>query len=234
MGFIRYQNTYYKIVNDIVQSFILIKMDDECKLAVDILPLCLGHDFKKWGFLYHQIGIGNYGFDYDKWWEYRDDSEDIHRVVNDICKVCNKYLLDFFDSISDCNKYYEFITGYEEKYMGGVFHRPDEIYASLKSGFYEKAINHINIMNRKNSKIGSENLKIMKHEKKHSSEDIETYEKEMEESLSFYEGVKSLIVNQNYDSINRLLAKNEEFSENTLSALVKGHITPEQRNPRII
>jgi hypothetical protein len=221
MGFIRHQDTYYRIINDIVQSFTLIKEVEDCKLSVDLIPLCLGCDFKKWGFLYHQIGIGKDGFTYDTWWKYRDDEEDIHRVVNEICSVCNQYLPSFFDSTSDCRKYYEFITGYQKKYMGGVFHYPDEIYASLKSGLYEEAINHIDILNKTNKRIGSANIRLMKHEKKHSNKEIEDYEREMEERLAFYEEIKRLVINHNYDSIAVLLTKNEEFSKNSILALKK-------------
>ena len=144
-GFKTYRRNFYRVVNDVFQSFTLHKSvaGNNCTVEFVIVPLCAGDVINKTYCGAHHLKI----FEKDWSWFYYDrtDEQSIKNCVSEMIGYMKKYLIPFFEAGNDAkNAYYATYTFQDRNCKDGVFWADPSLFSmALKAGMYETALKHL-------------------------------------------------------------------------------------------
>lgn len=144
-GFKTYKNNFYRVVNDVYQSFQLHQSmsGDECTVEFIVAPLCMGGIISK-----SYCGndhIKMFESDYS-WFIYdRTDEESIDMCVDTMIQYISNFLLRYFANANDSKSAYFETCAFQQKYYkSGIAYWDHSLFCmSLKAGFYYKSIEHL-------------------------------------------------------------------------------------------
>ena len=162
LGFKLYKNTFYRVVNDVIQTLMLVRTDSSCTVEFDITPLALGIEdlnFESfysisrsregnmkgwdWQFVASSLHKQNVKGDYETI-VFNDGS--IDNIVENMLKVTISHIIPIFEKGIDCKsaldvlRNYELITYGKELYKAKTY----GVYLTyIKIGNYDKAISYL-------------------------------------------------------------------------------------------
>lgn len=217
-GFKSHKNSFYRVVNDVVQYFVLHKwvpFGRSCTIDFNIYPLCIRVD---------KSNLSSASYDIirllDKpcWWEYNPNNNDnVLEVLREMYIATKEHLIPFFEKATDCASAYEALCSLEKSIYtgipGGIITNDyGKVCFAIKIGAYYKAIEHLKAIEKQNRTIDTQTLDALNQYEK------EKYCKRKKEKLN--EIIKEIelldIPDMNY--INSFVANNEAYS---LSHLIK-------------
>ena len=150
LGFKTCRNNFYRVINDVFQSFCLHKSVSgvDCTIEFSVVPLCMGNVINKsyCGATHLKMFEGNYSwFSYD-----RNDIKSIDNCVDLMLEYMKKYLIPHFDNSDNSKKAYFLTCDFQQRnYKNGIMLSDYALFCmALKSGFYEKSIEHLKAQKR--------------------------------------------------------------------------------------
>ncbi len=171
-GFKCYQNNYYRIINDIFQSFCLHRSvsGNECTVEFFIAPMCCDTviDKKRCGPMHLKRFEGD-----NSWFAYDRHSEDsMNECIREICEYMHKYLMPFFEEGRTCKDAYDVIIAFEKVSNA----KPSEIdpeftifawekaFLSLKNGEYDLSVKYFKACEKQRMYALERNLAVRGNE----------------------------------------------------------------------
>lgn len=144
-GFINYRNYFYRVVNDVFQSFELHKSayGDKCTIHFCVRPLCEGNSIAKNCCGPDHLKIFESNF---TWFEYdRYNEENIRKCLEEMIHYMQKYLLPYFERANDSETAYHCYYIFQEEHFkeGVVMSDPHLYYFALKAKMYDRALEHL-------------------------------------------------------------------------------------------
>lgn len=145
LGFKSYRKNFYRVVNDVFQSFQLHKsvLGSECTIEFVVAPLCLGDSIHK-----AYCGpdhIKNFENDYS-WFQYdKNDKSSMDSCVDEIIGYMKKYLIPYFQLCDNSKQAYFATCDFQKNnYRNGIFLADSRLfYMALKANLYDKSIEHL-------------------------------------------------------------------------------------------
>ena len=205
LGFKIYRNTFYRVVNDVYQSFSLHKSvsGGDCTVEFIVAPLCVGDHIYK----------GRCGPDHLKkfestyaWFYYnRYDISSMDHCVDEMIGYMKKYLIPHFKSSEDSYQAYFTKCEFQKNhYRTGLLLQDYDLYhMALKAKLYDKCIEHL-IAQREDAEHAYEHNKKMMGE--HLPPDYgDRIRKEVEE----INGEIKMISENDFESIQKYINENE-------------------------
>ena len=151
-GFSLYRKTFYRLVNDVVQTLMLVNVDSDYTVAFGIYPLFLGFDDLcevMDGPGVHDFRQGNFQ-NQDKYWTIRNtlygirlsDEELEKYVVDEMLSLAMLHVIPMFERGTDWKSGTDEINNYWEAVHGNVLRSSyhENFFLYIKAGEYEKAI----------------------------------------------------------------------------------------------
>jgi len=147
LGFHLYKKTFYRVINDVVQTIMLRKTETNFTLDFDVIPLCLPVDD-----LYCEgFDLANIGKRW--WWDcYGEIGEDIFAEP---LAFFRQYAFPVFERSIDSSTAYDELVNFKNTYYASIVN--DEVRVasyylflmSVKVNDYEKAHRHLSAIMRK-------------------------------------------------------------------------------------
>ena len=148
-GFSLYRNTFYKVVNDVLQTLMLTNHGSEYTVCFFITPLYLGvRDLYIEGFGIHEFREKNI-FDSEKRWRnfniftgLKLSDEEIDSAVSEMLSIVVSHVLPTFERGVDWKSGYDEMRIVEKQIFGKRPYSPHHgsYYKHIKAGEYEEAI----------------------------------------------------------------------------------------------
>lgn len=145
LGFKSYENNFYRVINDVFQSFTLHKSisGNDCTIEFTVVPLCMGNVIKK--NLCGANHIKMFENDYS-WFSYnKNDKKSIDKCIDLMLEYMKKHLIRHFESANNTKSaYYEIYDFQQKHYKSGVLLSDYSLFCmALKSRLYDKSLEHI-------------------------------------------------------------------------------------------
>ena len=145
LGFKYYRKNFYRVVNDVFQSFQLHKSvsGSECTVEFVVAPLCLGDSIHK-----AYCGpdhIKKFENDYS-WFQYdRNDESNMDSCVDEMIGYMKKYLIPYFQLCDNSKQAYFATCDFQKNnYRKGIFLADPLLFnMALKAKLYDKALIHL-------------------------------------------------------------------------------------------
>lgn len=209
MGFKSYRKNFYRVINDVFQSFQLHKSvaGNNCTVEFVVVPLCEGDCICKecCGPNHLKVFEGDFNwFFYD-----RNDFRDIDRCVDEMFEYMKKYMIPYFEAANNTEQAYYATCEFQRKnYRRGIsFADPHLYYMALRAGLYEQATEHL-IAWRDNAE---EALIINTRGRIDSPEDAK-YKKRMLDKIKRLTYEIEMVSSRNMEYIQNLIAENENIA----------------------
>jgi len=147
-GFSLYRKTFYRVVNDVLQTLMLINHGTEYTVGFHIYPLYLGiWDLYIEGFGIHELREKNI-FDSEKRWRnfniftgVKLSDEEVNSAVDEMISLVVSHVLPIFERGKDWKSGYDEMEMFKKRIYGNKLYPPGEsrYYMYLKAKKYEKA-----------------------------------------------------------------------------------------------
>lgn len=204
LGFKSYKNSFYKITNDVKQTFELRRFRSgwQCTVDFGILPLCYKINNKNDGVSY-ELGLLDGS---RQLWEYNpNDEESIKNSINSLVMYMNEWLIPFFENGKTCVEAYEMICNLEKRVFGQV-HMNDYVKycMALKTGMYDIALLHLKAIEKQWGNAYKDRLEngyLTEEYAKKKKTEFEELRKEI-----------SCVSKKDINYIANFITKNEEYS----------------------
>ena len=219
-GFKSYHNNYYRVVNDVFQSFCLQRSVSgmDCTVNFSLVPLCSSHEINKLscnegGHL--KMFEGSYAwFPYD-----RHSEESMRSCIHSMVDYIHKYLIPYFEKGNSCKNAYAVISEFEAMSKPQTVELPVAhefpLYShlkfciALKNGDYILAVNHLEEIKIQWQYAYQHTIKVWKElQYKIDAE----YERKMEADMTKLQKQIELISKRDMDYINNFIQSNEQRS----------------------
>lgn len=146
LGFKPYRNNFYRVINDMFQSFCLHKSVvwfGGCAIEFVAVPLCAGRSIKKdlCGSSHIKMFEGDHSwFPCDK-----NSVSDVNYHIEIMVGYMKKYLIPYFQACENSKDAYYATYDFQNKnYRGGVFYADYYLFCmALKAKLYDRAIEHL-------------------------------------------------------------------------------------------
>ena len=202
LGFKNYKNNFYRVVNDVFQSFGLHNSvsGDSCTVEFGVFPLCCGNIIKKehTGANHLKVFENNYS-----WFKYdRSSMKCIEKTVNLIIKYIKKYLIPFFENANNSRDAYFEICNFQKKYQNEILMSDHVLfYCALKSGMYNLAIEHLKAQKAHTLLAYNRNIQCFEM-------GVE-YENKIKTKLHYIENCIAIIERSDFECIEKMISENE-------------------------
>lgn len=145
LGFKYYRRNFYRVINDMFQSFQLHKSvsGSGCTVEFVVVPLCLGNCIQKTYCGSDHIKM--FERDYS-WFKYdRGSKESMDKCIDEMIGYIKKYLIPYFQLSDNSEKAYFSTCDFQKNnYKEGIFMADPCLFGmALKAKFYDKAIVHL-------------------------------------------------------------------------------------------
>ena len=203
LGFKSYRKNFYRVVNDMFQSFQLHKSasGSGCTIEFVVAPLCTGDWIQKTFCGSDHIKM----FDSDySWFQYdRCDEGSMDSCVDEMIGYMKKYLIPYFQLSNNSKQaYYVTCEFQNNNYRDGIFLADPHLFnMALKAELYNKAIEHLIA-----KKEHAENA--YKINAKHFELSIE-YKKDMQKKIEEISYQINMLKEQNLEYIQTYIKGNE-------------------------
>lgn len=141
---------FYRVVNDMFQSFHLHRSVDGCRCTVEFctVPLCIGEDINKafCGSNHLKMFWNDWSwFDYD-----RKSSESMDNCVDAMTSCMKEYLIPYFEQSDNSLKAYGTICDFQSQhYRDGILWLDNNLlHLSLKNCMFDMSLKHLNAQKR--------------------------------------------------------------------------------------
>ena len=144
-NFKTYKNAFYRVTNDVFQSFNFHKSvsGSECTVEFSVHPLCVEYDIKKDTAGPCQLGIFE---QQTEWFKFQPNNKENMELCTDYIKsYILKFLIPFFEGAKNCQEAYRSICDLELNYYKKdvEYFLYDKFCMALKTGNYDVALAHI-------------------------------------------------------------------------------------------
>ena len=160
-GFKTYRSNFYRVVNDVFQSFTLHRSvsGEDCTVEFCALPLCYGSDINKDRCVADHLKMfeGNFS-----WFEYdRHDESSIEACVEEMISYMRKYLMPFFTQAGNSYGAYHATWEFQRVSHNNKYSSGDSrlMYFALKCGMYEEVIKHLHAQIKNLEEVIEEDIK---------------------------------------------------------------------------
>ena len=209
LGFKTYRKNFYRVVNDVFQSFDLQKSvsGGDCTIHFVVVPLCAGSSITKeyCGPDHIKMFAGDYSwFYYD-----RNDLRDIERCMDEMMVYMKKYMIPYFENANNSeNAYYATCKFQQNCYRRGLFLAdPYLYYMALRAGLYEQAIEHLTAWRKH-----TEEAYISNTQGRKDSPEIVKYKKRIIDKLNRLDYEIEMVSSRNMEYIQNFIAENEDIA----------------------
>ncbi len=205
LGFKSYRNNFYRVVNDVFQSFGLHNSvsGNSCTVEFGVFPLCCGSIITKnhTGANHLKVFENNYSwFKYDK-----NSIESIEQTVNSIIEYINKYLIPYFEKCNNSRNAYFEICNFQKKHQEGILMFDCVLfYCALKSGMNDLAIQHLKAQKAHTIKAYNRNIECF--------EMSVEYEEMIESEIHNIENRIEIIERLDFEGIEKIISENEALA----------------------
>lgn len=202
-----YKNNYYRIINDVFQSFNLhiSTSGSSCTVEFGIIPLSVSYDLNKTSVSpYHLKNFENCNnwFDYD-----RNSLASIDMCIDSMISYMKKYLMPLFNKATDCKTAYAIMCEYDRIFENNSYER---YCMCLKFGDYDNAKKHLDEVIRKIE------IAFERNKKAFEDENIIEYIQKIEKKLSVHRALLKQIDDKDYQGIQMWLVANENKNKQNL------------------
>lgn len=210
-GFKRYRNTYYRIINDVFQSFNLHKSvsRDNCTVEFTLRPLCTDVLITKGtcGSDHLKIFRGTYD-----WFYYDNTPLSIEACFEEIYKYINDYLIGYFERGNNCANAYNEVLSFHRNFFSvdAVIHLNELYYFALKSEMYDEAIEHLLAIKNATIRAFERNKLFIK------GNNLDDMKQRTANELLDYDNMISHISKRNTEYIYNLISYNERKNLHSL------------------
>ena len=174
-GFKLHRNTFYRAVNDIVQTVMLIEKRPIYSVGFSVMPLFWGFsDLSNEGYSIHELRSGkmkrHWEYHPSSPFQYNDDeeyvlinSEDkyIEEMIDNMLNIVITHVIPFFERAYDCKSALEMIKEYETSIYGhdiAVKNEAAQYWWHIKLGLYERALEHLQVVKRNRQLHNEDNM----------------------------------------------------------------------------
>ena len=202
-GFKSFRNNYYRVVNDIFQSFTFHRSvsGNDCNTIFGIVPLSVEYKLDKTFVNPYRVS----DFEDNRPWFNYDRSLDssVEKCIDDMISCMNKYLMPVFEKAVNCESAYFTIIKYDNVFKGNAY---EKSCMCLKSGDYKNAKKHL-------QEVIEQNENAFRRNKEALGNDItQEYIQKMEGKIYQKKMLLKLIDNKNYIAIQKLISENEKIN----------------------
>lgn len=233
-GFVRHNQTFARITNDVLQTFTLKKFSSgfECTIEFGIVPLCIGIKYPDLGILeLHQMLPEYSEFRYDK-----HSDESVENCLVKIFGAIDTYLMPMFHKAVDCKSAFDCLIevkhlceenrlmylqrkGIEncaETFNKRILYDHDCYYMALKNSNYDYVKKHIEtVLSDKEEYIF---LRLKEIGEKDALSSMDTSIKNVLLVIKRYEELLEKLNSGNYGYFNEMIYENERLSLTALEA----------------
>lgn len=206
-GFKSFRNNYYRVVNDIFQSFTLHRSvsGSDCNTIFGIVPLSVEYKLDK-SFV-NPCRVSDFE-DNRPWYNYdRTLESSVEKCINDMILCMNKYLMPVFEKAVNSESAYLTIMEHDNVFKGGSY---EKLCMCLKFGDYINAKKHL-------QEVIEQHENAFRRNKEALGIDItQEYIQKMEVKISEKKSLLKLIVNKDYNAIQKLISENEKRNKLSL------------------
>ncbi len=214
MGFKRKRSIFHRLVNDQIVQVLSYKLYSgaEFDIQFSFWPLCNGYDmnvFMDSSYLLHSFAkeMG------DRYWFCTDEAVWGENLCESL-DYCKKYIFRYFDEITDYRSYYETIYKMEEEL--GAFRIKSEIPNLYLMPFHDifLATQQYDLALKAQEASLMQSKRAMKAYSNDKDWDISKHlhYSEYVESVQYFEKLKALAENHDYEAIEQIVKEKEEYS----------------------
>lgn len=214
-GFKTYRRTFYRVVNDVFQSFGLHKSvsGNNCTVEFCIVPLCAGDVIQKTYYGPENIRM----FENSMAWYFYDrtDESSMENCVSEMIAYMKKYLIPFFEAGSCAKDAYRTVYTFQEKhYRKGVDWDDSYLFwMALKAEMYETALKHL--------RAQREATEFAYNSNKEHFEPSPEYTERIRNEMKAQEGFIRKIEERDLEYLEEVIRSNEQIALTNLGMLKK-------------
>ena len=200
-GFKSFRNNYYRVVNDIFQSFTFHRSvsGNDCNIIFGIVPLSVEYKLDK-SFV-NPCRVTDFE-DNRPWYNYNRNSEaSVEKCINEMILCMNEYLMPVFEKALDSESAYLTIVEHDNVFKGNSYER---FCMCLKFGDYINAKKHLQEVIEQHENAFRRNKEAL------GNNITQEYIQKMEAKIFEKRSLLKLIDNNDHDAIQRIISKNEK------------------------
>ena len=200
-GFKTFRNNYYRVVNDIFQSFTFHRSvsGNDCNTIFGIVPLSVEYNLDK-SFV-NPCRVTDFE-DKRPWYNYDRNSEtSVEKCINEMILCMDKYLMPIFEKAVDSESAYLIIAENDNVFKGNSYER---FCMCLNFGDYEKAKMHLQEVIEQHKNAFARNKEAL------GNNITQEYIQKMETKILEKEALLKLIDNKDYNAIQTFISENEK------------------------
>lgn len=206
LKFKSYRNNFYRVINDVFQSFELHQSVSGrgCTVHFVVTPLCVGNTINKayCGPDHIKMFENDYSwFQYDK-----NDEHNMDNCVYEMVEYIKKYVIPYFHAADNSRDAYFATCEFQRKhYREGIFLADYYLFCmALKSGLYDQALEHL-IAKRNHIEVA------YRTNKEYLGNQLQTeYEEEMIKKINLIDYQIEMISVRNIEYIQEFICSNEK------------------------